>query len=928
MFSVFRTLSLRYLSRRWFRALLIVASIALGVATLVATQALNRTMSKAALTAANPLAGFADLIVSNDDLPLSSSLVADIKSVDGVLSARALLTGKVSLSGPPEEGKKEREVLVLGLDLPAEATQPTLASTVTLLPSDKEVFGWYLYYTDLKEFIPDDLFEGILNLFPKPPSEKEGKKTRAKRYPVIMGKLLAQDLGILDGDRIDAEKQEIKVTNRSRVRVGAEKERDHTLIVIGAMDASGDSSPLAGPVMVMDLKAAQKVLDYPPGQVQRIDVLLKEGVDAQEVRTAVERKVAKRALVRTPQEQNESIQAVMRGMQVGFSLCGVAALVVGMFLVYNALSVSVAERRHEIGILLSLGATRLQVWRLFAAEAALLGLIGSLLGIPLGYGLANLGLGPMQEILQEIFYSLETRGVDVPYSLMALGLGIGMATAVAAALVPAYQASRETPAEAVRRVLKAPSARRLALQAGISVLFIVTGMLIILLRDYFPRRWGMYGGLILVLIGALASAPFIAAIVARIVQPPVRRFLGIEWRLAADNIVRSPGRTGLVIGALAAGVALVVQTAGVILSNQVAINDWVEESIGADIVITSGGLVAAGGNLRPMDPLLAERVRDIDRNAIQAVLPVRMLKVPFENTRITVLAVEADRAHQLEKTRLSNGHAQLYPLLLANPGSVIASNNFVAIHGFQVGDTISLPGPNGLVGLKIVGTIDDYTWNHGTLIMDRQVYLKHWQDDQVDVFDVYLKDTAGARKGPKEEDPATEVKRLQVKKAIADGLGASYDLRILTRPELQGRIRRMIEQIYGIAYGQQMVVMIVAALGVVTSLLISVLQRRREMGLLRAIGASRGQVVRSVLCEACLMGLIGTGIGLLVGLPLQWYVLKVIILDESGFLFPMYIPWKEALFISLGSMLTATLAGLGPALHAVRQRIPDAIAYE
>jgi putative ABC transport system permease protein len=217
------------------------------------------------------------------------------------------------------------------------------------------------------------------------------------------------------------------------------------------------------------------------------------------------------------------------------------------------------------------------------------------------------------------------------------------------------------------------------------------------------------------------------------------------------------------------------------------------------------------------------------------------------------------------------------------------------------------------------------------LIINRQDCLKHWGDEAVDIFDVYLKRDQAAdesRSILRGEDPELERRRQAVKESIRQKLGGAFDLQILTRPELQTRIQRMIQQIYGVAYGQQIVVMLVAALGVVTSLLISVLQRRREMGLLRAIGASRFQVVKSVLCEACLMGLIGTVIGLLVGLPLQWYVLEVIILDESGFLFPMYIPWKEGLIISAGSMLTATLAGLGPALHAVRQRIPDAIAYE
>jgi putative ABC transport system permease protein len=125
-----------------------------------------------------------------------------------------------------------------------------------------------------------------------------------------------------------------------------------------------------------------------------------------------------------------------------------------------------------------------------------------------------------------------------------------------------------------------------------------------------------------------------------------------------------------------------------------------------------------------------------------------------------------------------------------------------------------------------------------------------------------------------------------------------------------------------------LVVGLVAGLGVVIALLISVLQRRRELGLLRAVGASRSQVLRSVLAEALLMGLIGAVSGLLLGIPLEWYAVRIILLDEAGFLFPLVIPWMAAAWIILAAILLATLAGLGPAVHAMHLRIPDAIAYE
>jgi putative ABC transport system permease protein len=138
----------------------------------------------------------------------------------------------------------------------------------------------------------------------------------------------------------------------------------------------------------------------------------------------------------------------------------------------------------------------------------------------------------------------------------------------------------------------------------------------------------------------------------------------------------------------------------------------------------------------------------------------------------------------------------------------------------------------------------------------------------------------------------------------------------------------MIERLYSIALGQEVVVVLVAALGVVMALLISVLQRRREMGLLRAIGASRAQVVYLVLAEACIMGIFGSILGVLFSMPLQWYALQIVFLEESGLTFDVLMPGSESAVISFSALVIAILAGFGPALYAVHARIPEAIAYE
>jgi putative ABC transport system permease protein len=858
MYSLYRTLSVRYLGRRWFRALLIVASIALGVSTLVATRTLNDTMATAVVASNNPLAGLVDFIITSGDLTLPRELADEVACVPGVQSAQAWVWNNVRL----RLGEERRSVLVVGVDLVKAQNLASGAEDIALSPGTEAAFA--------------------------------------------LAKLTGKMAGVVGKELADALPTDARLLELERNR------KPYPVVKAGTVTASGNWALLGGYVVILDQTDAAKVLGYPKGHVNRIDVLLQHDARPNDVRAAIEKQLGGRAHVKTPAEQNQAIGSAMDSFRSGFSLCGVAALVVGMFLVYNALSVTVAERRHEIGILLSLGATRRQVLALFAGEAALLGLAGAVIGIPFGLGLAYLGLQPMQAILVDIFNNLHAHQVEIGPQLILIALAAGVTATVAAALVPAIQASQENPAEAVRRVPKAPTSRHLVFLAVAAVSLLAAGTLMTVWRDRLPRQWGTFGGLSLVLVAALVASPLCATLAAVALRPLARRFFRIEWRLAADNLLQSPGRTGMVIGALAAGVSLVMQTAGVIQSNRAALRSWIEESIAADVIVTGGSAIGSGDHGEAMD---AEVIDALGRMPeAEAVMPLRTPKVEFRGDTVMLLALDAGLAGRMHAARMpGGGEVQLFRALDAVTDGALASENFAARYGVRPGDTITLPSQSGPVALRVVGTVVDYSWNLGTLYVNRRDYIAHWQDTRADMIDVYVKPGYSPD---------------QVKEKIATRLGARYGVFPATRLQLVDDIDRIIERVYGIAYGQQIVVMLVAGLGVITSLLISVLQRRREMGLLRAIGAPQSQVIHSVLAEACLMGALGTTLGVLFGIPLQWFVLKVVIFEESGFLFPVHIPWIGALLIALVAIVTATLAGLGPAMYSVRQRIPEAIAYE
>jgi putative ABC transport system permease protein len=585
-------------------------------------------------------------------------------------------------------------------------------------------------------------------------------------------------------------------------------------------------------------------------------------------------------------------------------------MIVGLFLVYNALAVTVAERRADIGVLRSLGATRAQIIVLFATAAAFLGLIGAVLGVPLGILLAEVTLNQFRSELQSMFLNPEVNPTHLSWANAALAVVVGVATAVFAALVPAIQAANDDPAHVVRRSAGGAKGVWKLIHRASCVGLVATGGAMILARHDLPHRLGSVGGMLLVLVGLLLSAPILVGALVTFVRPFVRATCPFTIRLAFDNLSRAPGRTGVVIGALGAGVALMFQTAGVGRSNEEPVVAWITQVVQADHFVFSGNMTAANSSNSPMAASVARDLRALP--GVDRVMTIRYARPEYNGTIVYLVALDATDYARATRARVPHGMPDLERFLtLPNTDDVLVSENFTARHRVKVGDVIQVPGPSGPVNLRIVGTVRDYSWSRGTIFMDRARYAKLFGDDLIDICHVFLKPDRSPS-----SDPALEK------------YTAEKGLFLTDRDSLRKFLSELINRLYALAYMQQLLVGVVAALGVVTALLISVLQRKRELGLLLAVGATPGQVLRSVLAEAFLMGVFGTVLGVLIGLPMEWFVLKVMFVDESGFNLEMLIPWKETLGIAAASITLATLAGLVPAWRAIQTRIPDALQYE
>jgi putative ABC transport system permease protein len=309
-----------------------------------------------------------------------------------------------------------------------------------------------------------------------------------------------------------------------------------------------------------------------------------------------------------------------------------------------------------------------------------------------------------------------------------------------------------------------------------------------------------------------------------------------------------------------------------------------------------------------MEPRVVEQLREVP--GVDRATGLRFVHPEYNGTIVFLIALDCRTFAEAVSSR-GAGPPDLEKYKRVSGTRVLVSDNFAVRHGVKPGDVLLFPGSKGNVALTVVDTVVDFSWNRGTIIMDRTAYAKQFDDDRVDLCHIFYKNP---------DDAAT-------RKRVAAVL-AKFGLQSTDRTTLRTFLSELVNRMYVLAYLQQIIVGVVAALGVVTALLISVLQRKRELGLLLAVGATPGQVIRSVLAEAVLMGVFGTILGILIGLPLQWYVLKVVLFEESGFTFDVLVPWKQAAAIAIGAITVAALAGLLPAIHAVRTRITDALAYE
>ncbi|GIX48050.1 MAG: permease [Candidatus Tectimicrobiota bacterium] len=681
------------------------------------------------------------------------------------------------------------------------------------------------------------------------------------------------------------------------------------LVVRGLLRPTGAAEALGGHFAVMDIAAAQ-LLFHRLGRLDRIDVVPQAGFPLDALQAALQQRLGPGVQVRRPQARNRTVEKMLRSFHVNLTALSLIALIVGLFLIYNSTTSAVVQRRRELGILRALGVARRRLRRLILGEALLLGAVGSVAGVGLGLLLARLALWLVAPAITALFLREHLdRLVLTPGTALA-GVALGLGTTLGAAAWPVREALRVAPLDALQqRGVYTPRQAPVwpVTLVGLGLLAAAYGL------SQLPplgevALFGYLACLALVL-GLSCLVPLLLRALG-VARPLLLRGGGVEGLLALDNLRYALRRTTVATAALLTSFAMMISVAIMIQSFKRTVYTWVEQTLRADLLVHQA---SPGGERSGLSLPHALRDELLRLDGVRDVDSARALDITYRGDPVLLVAVDFDVYARYGTYPFAAGDPQAAMRQVLEAQAVLVSENFSRRYRLGVGDTLVLPTPRGPQRFAIAGVVIDYSSERGTITMNRRTYVAFWDDPQVDAFGVFVA-------------PGADLD--EVAQRIQRHFAGRYPLYVLTRGKFKERVLELVAQPFWVTYALEIIAIAVALLGVTTALSAAILERTRELGVLRAVGATRQRLARMVLLEGGLMGVVGGSSGLVAGFFLALILIYVINRQVFGWTLQLTVPgWFAAAAFVL--LVAATLAASWrPAQQAARVPVVEAIQYE
>lgn len=685
-------------------------------------------------------------------------------------------------------------------------------------------------------------------------------------------------------------------------------------VVRGILPPEGISQAYGGEIAVMDIDAARLAFGK-QGKTDRVDIVANEDRDIEELAQTLRSAYGQGYTVERPEGRAENLKKTLGPFQAMLTFFGSLALLVGLFLVSDSIAISVAERRKEIGTLRALGATRKMILAVFLSEASLIGVVGSTLGAGIGRLSAT---GLVKWVSQA---ASDQSRVPVQVARLAFGpkefclaLLIGTAVSVIAALLPSIRATHIQPLDAIGHRGSAPPSR------GAHVVYPWIGAALLLFLAV-STHWDLgsrskaigvldqFSGL----LGSILFGPWIFRRVMAMFRSPLSRLGGTLTRLSTDNLLRNPSRTASNVMSLMAGLLLVIMLSTINTSFKDSIRGRYGKAIRPDLLVSSYGNISFQDQ-QPLDE--AVRGELAATPGASGAYGMRMIQLPYQGRQITLKAFdETDPSIHYGLFDLKDRPASEagYELYHSDDPTVLASENFSILFGKKTGDHLVLQSPTGDVKLRIVGIQIEPSVGGGLISMSRDTYKKYWKDSLVNAFAVQVRPDADRRK---------------VREDIERRLGESRNIGVNSQAEVSEKIDALIDKNFRYTWAIEIAALLVGFLGVLNTLIVSVMERKQELGTLRAIGMSRKQLYSIIFQEAALLGIVSSLIAIALGSWTSSVWIGHSLVSAFGWLIEFHFPWRSVLsVIGCGTLITIAASWL-PARQAALLEIREALSHE
>ncbi len=835
--------ALRDQLRRPWLALLMILSVALGVAVVVSVDLANQSATRAFKLSTDAVVGKATHQILGGSGGIDDGVYRDLRVAQGNRLSAPIVEGYASAV---ELGNQTMHIL--GVDLFAE---PPFRTYLTANP---------------------DISLGAFAAFLTQPNT------------VLLSADTAARFGLKVGDQIT-------------LVIGTQK---RAVTLVGLLRPPNDiSSRALEGLLLTDISTAQELFGM-IGKLSHIDLI---ATPAQAAQIAAALPDGLRLVPAS--EQANTVTQLTAAFQLNLTAFSLLALAVGMFLIYNTTLFSVVQRRRVLGILRCVGVTGREIFAMILIEAAIAGAIGGVIGLGLGILLGRLTVGLVTQTINDLYFSVTVRGVDVDALSLVKGMVLGIGAAVLAAALPAYEAA-SVPAVTVLQRSDLESRVRRGLPAftfgGIGLIVVGAALL-----EFVPNSVAVsFAGIFIALFGVTMGVPALTVAFMRLATATLGR-VGLIGRMAARTVTQALSRTSVAIAALMVAISVVIGVTVMIASFRATVENWLDQTLTADIYISPP--LQGTSRIASMDPALVEKISAVTGIASTQLIRNATVHSP-EYGDVRLVAPTTLRNRILKSYSAGSSAADILQQL--QNGAVIVSEPFANRFHLPPDASITLDTDHGAQKFPVVGVYYDYSSDQGLVLMMLDTYRRYWDDPSVSAIAAYV---------------APGADQNQVEDTLRVALGGT-DVLVQSNKVLRDAALVIFDRTFAITLALRFIAVVVAFIGVLGALMALQLERTRELGTLRAAGMTLPQLWRLTLLESGLMGATAGLLAIPTGLILSAVLIYVINLRSFGwtiFFTPVPEVYAEALAVAV---VAALLAAVYPMLRLSRLQVADALREE